>query len=576
MRVTDRNLTSVLEECSKHQTLAVDTETTGLEERDVPFALITATTHDTFYFDERVLPSFWANVAPLLADTSKTFVFQNAKFDMRMLATKGLPIHGSVVDIAIASRLLRNDQLVHSLDAQAKRLLGQEKDTTVAKYIKDFDLYETRTYPLGGTYKVPRYDRVPIEIMETYAQKDARLTFDLYELYMSRLDVDSLRVWNNENDLIKVFYKMERRGLLLNQEYTVAAREHEQVRLDTFKALYKSFTGVGFVNSAKSIQKALDIQLPTTAAGNPSLTDDVIEELMDRGIRAKELGFVRNIRTHDKRISTYYDNYLNFHSNGIIHPTMWQAGTRTGRISYSDPNLQNVPKEEDSEDRYVVRGCFMPRPGRRYVSFDYKQMEYRMAAAYANERTAIDAVMGGADFHQATADLVGITRKQAKTLNFAILYGAGDEKVAKMLGVSLQEARRLRLKYFMALHKIEKLIDDVISKGRGRGYVVNWFGRRLYADKEFAYALPNHLIQGGGADVVKVAMNRIDEEFPSLWMVLQVHDQLVFEMTDEELAHIPRIKQIMESVWTKNGMVLEVDVSWSDKSLAERDMQPWK
>ena len=194
-------------------------------------------------------------------------------------------------------------------------------------------------------------------------------------------------------------------------------------------------------------------------------------------------------------------------------------------------------------------------------------------AAYAKENTIIQRVMAGEDFHQVTADMFGVTRKIAKTLNFMILYGGGDQKLADMLGLHLTEARRLKLKYFLALPRVELFIDAVIRTGRTRGYVRNWLGRKLYAEHEFCYALPNHLIQGGGADVVKAAMVQIDKELPDIKMILQVHDQLVFDITPSQLHHVPRLKEIMESVWEKEGMKLEVDVSWSNKSLAERDMK---
>lgn len=572
MKVTPLNLTSVLETLQRETLLAVDTETTGLEETDVPFACIIATQYEVYYFDDRLV-DFWSAIAPLFENKDLMVVFQNAKFDMRMLGMKGITCHCRVTDIAVASRLLRNDHLKHNLDAQAMRVLDRRKDKRVEEFIKEHKLVEKRTSRLGDTYESPCYHKVPIELMEEYACLDARLTYDLYLEYMDRLDDGAKRVWANENDLIKVCFAMERRGLLLNKDYTQAARAHELQKHAEYLAEYKEKTGVAFVNSAKAIQKALGVELPKTGKGNPSLTDDIIEDLLPK---YPVLELVRNIRTHDKRISTYYNNYLNMYDkDGVVHPTMWQAGTRTGRFSYSDPNLQNIPKEEDSTDKYVVRGCFKPRPGTIYVSFDYKQMEYRMAAAYANEKKAIDAVMSGADFHQATADLVGITRKHAKTLNFAILYGAGNDKVARMLGMTTDEAQRLRYKYFMALPMIERFIDDVVRTGKARGSVLNWMGRRLYADKEFAYALPNHLIQGGGADIVKVAMVRIAEKFPELPMVLQVHDQLVFELTPGQLKYIPEIQALMESIWSLNGMTLGVDVSWSSESLAERDMHPW-
>ena len=193
-------------------------------------------------------------------------------------------------------------------------------------------------------------------------------------------------------------------------------------------------------------------------------------------------------------------------------------------------------------------------------------------AAYAREEAIIKRVMEGEDFHRVTAEIFGVSRKVAKTLNFAILYGAGEEKLANMLGVSRIEARRLKDRYFMALPKVERLVDQVIGTGRKRGYVINWLGRKLYAGFNFCYALPNHLIQGGGADAVKSAMVEIGEKFPQVMMVLQVHDQLVFDMPPEHYQYIPEIKAIMERQWEKNGMRLEVDVSWSARSFAERDM----
>ena len=339
--------------------------------------------------------------------------------------------------------------------------------------------------------------------------------------------------------------------------------------------------GCEFTDSAKAIQKHLSYQLPLTDANNPSLTDDVIDYILSAGGTTPRdstiLGLVREIRWFKKRINTYYESYLNRKdASGIIHPTMWQAGTRTGRFSYSDPNLQNMPKEEDSEEPFVVRGCFKPRDGYSFISLDYSQMEYRMLADYANEKDVIRRVMEGADFHQVTADMFGVSRKQAKTINFACLYGAGVDKLSTMLGTTKHEASRLRDRYFMALPNVERLIDDVISTGRSRGFVQNWYGRKMYAQKEFCYALPNHLIQGGGADVVKLAMIEVEKELrgSDIHMVLQVHDQLVFEYpTGMDNTKLKRVKEIMENTYVpRNGMKLTVDISESTTSLAERSM----
>lgn len=581
MLVTQEQFDSVIDILRYEPTLAIDTETTGLGETDLPFGVSIATKDQAYYFDERVTPDMWIGLQLV---RPSTFVLQNAKFDIRMLNSKRVDItkNSYCYDLTSLGRLVRNDHMKYGLDDQAKRMLGIAKDDRVKAYIKEHNLYRIRKDFFGEEIKEPQYDRVPIDLMAEYAAHDARITYDIYASYekiLAQSAAEVSAVFEQESDLIPVCYKMERHGLLLTKEYTLKAYYHEGQLLALSKASYQQMTGNEYTNSAKSIQKSLKWQLPLTDKGNPSLDDDVLEEIIVSGeSRDKEIAeTVRRIRLFDKRISTYYKSYLNLiDGQNIIHPAMWIAGTRTGRFSYSDPNLQNMPKEENSTDPYVIRGCFMPRPGRTYVSFDYSQMEYKMAVAYANQKDVIEQIQKGADFHKATADLVGIPRSQAKTLNFAVLYGAGIDKIATMLRCTKEEANRLKIKYYMALPKVEQLIDQVIATGRGRGYVKNWMGRRLYADKEFCYALPNHLIQSGGADVVKKAMVQIDREFPQLMMVLQVHDQLVFELTDEEMVHVPRIKEIMETAFPPmNGVSLTVDVSYSKVSLADRDMKKW-
>lgn len=583
MRVTPENLGEVLEHLAGQKILALDTETTGLSETDRPFAFIVADAASEYYFDERVIPwktpEYRQDFAPLFDSDQRLWILQNAKFDMRMMRSVGFEIGGTVCDIVVLARLVRNDHMLYSLDAQAKRYGWAKGQDKIKQYIKDHDLFEVRRDFFGVESKHPRYDKVPLELMEEYACLDSRLTFDLRAKYATQLPQASWPVVDNEARLTKVCFDMERRGLLLNKSYTMKARAYEMEKLSEAKEEYMQLTGVAFVNSAKSFQKWLGerYSLPQTDAGNPSLTDDVLETILESAtgdiVQAAKL--IQKIRHYDRRINTYYDGYLNaVDSKGIIHPTMWQAGTKTGRFSYSDPNLQNIPKEEKSAAPYVVRGCFMPRPGTVFVSFDYSQMEYRIMAAYANEEAIIKRVMAGEDFHAVAASLFGVERTPAKTINFAVLYGAGDEKLARMLGISIQEAKRLKLKYFMALPRVERLIDKIKSTGKARGYVTNWFGRNLYAAPEHVYALPNHLIQSGGADVVKVAMVRIAEEFPDIPMVLQVHDQLVFEVRPDQYIFLPRIKEIMEQAFpTMNGMSLKVDVEWSATSLACRDMK---
>lgn len=585
MLVQQNNLEEVLLSFNLLKNLSVDTETTGLEYFDLPFSFSIANASDTFNFDSRVIPDLWSNllVKELFLQKDRTWIFQNAKFDVKMLRRRGIEIAGKWIDIAVAARIVRNDYMgakPYSLASQARRH-GMEKDKAVDEYIKLNNCYEVRRDFFGEETKCPRFDYVPLDIMDRYAAKDARLTYDLYSLYIDQMDASDLILFKQECELTRVCFEMEEAGILVDKGFTTRALYGERSLIEEFKSLYHSLTGNEFVNSAKSAQKVLEYQLPRTEAGNPSLNDDVLEEILIKGSENDQniAKLIQKIRHHEKRVSTYFTSYLNsMDDRNLIHPTMWQAGTRTGRFSYSDPNLQNIPKDEDTDDHreeYPVRACFIPSQRNFFLSLDYSQMEYRMMAAYANEEDVIEGVMNGEDFHKRIADLVGIKRTQAKTLNFAILYGAGEEKIANMLGCTRLEARRLKYKYFMALPKVEKFIERVIATGRSRGYVVNWMGRKLYSDPEFCYALPNHLIQGGGADVVKKAMVDIRKNlnFNGPGMVLQIHDQLVFELTDKDIPSIPTIIHIMETAFPEmNGMSLRVDASWSAKSLAERDL----
>lgn len=574
--VTTHNISDVVASLSSSTVVSLDTETTGLDQHDLPFACILANDSEVFYFDDRVFPTFWSDPRfTTIMQTPRRWVYQNAKFDMMMLYRKDITPMGEHHDIAVQARIQRNDHMLYNLESQGKRIKDFKKDT-VKEYITKNKLYELRKNYFGEEYKQPQFDKVPLEIMQPYAEQDAMLTLKLYHHYNNLMDSEDQKVMEVERRLTPVLYQMETTGVRLSLSVTQRGYFYEKNILQDLVDRFESTTGVAYVNSAKSIQRSVTYPLPTTDKGNPSLTDDVIEDVLvsDASEKDKEiLRLVQEIRHYDKRISTYYESFLNkMHTNHTIHCNMNQSGTRTGRMSSSNPNLQNVPKEEDSTAQFVIRGCFVPRIGHVFVSFDYAQMEYRMMAAYANQTDIIEKVMNGVDFHQATADMFSVNRKTAKTLNFMILYGGGDAKLGAALGIVLAEARRLKLKYFMALPKVQDFVEQVIRTAKSRGYVKNWIGRKLHTLPEFAYAAPNHLIQGGGADVVKTAMVRIAEEIPQLKMILQVHDQLVFDMKPAEFHFIPRIKEIMESVWEMNGMKLTVDVSWSATSLAERDM----
>ena len=387
------------------------------------------------------------------------------------------------------------------------------------------------------------------------------------------------RVYENEMQLIKVCFDMEQRGILLDQKYTRQALMFEKGLLAQAKLDFQEETGESFKDSSKLFKQIFDARgdsYPVTEKGNPSFKADFLETL-----KTPVAKVINKIRHHEKRISTYYKPFLDFaDTDGAIHPNFRQAGTQTGRFSVNSPNLQNPPKEDSPEDEkniYFIRKCFVPRPGYVFVSVDYDQVEYRILMDYAGETKIIKDILDGGDVHQLVADQLGIDRKTAKTVNFSLLYGVGTTTLANNLNISVDRAKDLKYAYFQKLPKVRRLMRQVEQVALSRGYVKNWLGRRCHlTDRRFAYKMLNHLIQGGAADVIKRAMVELYPHFKGRQssMLLNIHDELLFEMHPDDFDLLQKIKDVMESMYAaKNGMLLTVGFDHSHLSWGYWDKQ---
>lgn len=382
-----------------------------------------------------------------------------------------------------------------------------------------------------------------------------------------------LSVYNNEMALIECIGAMEDRGICIDYKYVTEGLKYEQSEIERAKAAFKEETGYEYQDSPKFFKGLFDERgelYGRTDKGNASFAGDVLEKLNTPTAR-----LINRIRYHEKRAGTYWSSFLYYaDSDGILRATPNAAGTVTGRFSYRNPNLQNLPKEDEEEDKdkpYVIRGSFKPRQGHAFVSIDYSQQEYRLMLDYANERSLIKLVNEGMDVHEATAKMLGIPRKQAKTINFALLYGSGIATLAQMLGVTESEAKSLRERYFSKLPKVKEFIKAVMQRGSQNGFIRNWLGRRFWLNSfDFAYKLPNYLIQGSGADVVKRAMVETYKIAPIL---IQIHDEILYEIPERDFEKITLICDIMSSIYKpRNGLGLEVSVKHSFKSFANRDL----
>lgn len=586
-------------------TYAVDTETTGLRafHGDRLFSLIVANADESWYFnfqpypdltEEWVLPreETFALLRPFFENPANVFYLHNAKFDLVMLSKENVALAGKIYDTEVNGRLLYNRHLVYNLGHLAKEI-GLEKSEEVDEYIAAHKLFTWVKSPgKDKRAKWPHYDKVPHAIISRYGEKDGAITFKLGEHQRAELAKWNVTIPDGRLDklietearLVKTCFRMEQAGIKIDKDYCQKAYDFETARAQKLAAEFTALSGMEFLDSRLVLAKAFTAageKYPTTEKGNPSFTDEVLE-----GMTTPLASLLRQHRTATKRANTYFANYVYFaDENDRIHPNMRQAGTDTGRFSFSDPNLQNVPTEDTGD--FPVRRAFIPcGPEWILVAIDYEQMEYRLLLDYAGEREVIRQILeDGLDVHQATANAMQVERQSAKTLNFMLLYGGGAQKLADAIGVTLAEAERMKEKYFEALPLVRQFSKGVADRANTRGYVFNWAGRichfpwgmnpRTGKQDRFAYKAPNHVIQGGCADVVKIAMNGCDDYLQGKRsrMLLQVHDELLFGVHRSELDIVPHLRKIMESAYPARYLPLTCSVEWSDKSWGEGE--PW-
>lgn len=363
----------------------------------------------------------------------------NAIFDMHFLAKWGIEFACDIHCTQIMARVLRNDYQTYSLDSCVERELGKNKDDKVMAYIEEKHLWKWVSIP--GKEKRDKemwFDKVPFHIIQPYAELDAELCFELglkqeadFEKVRNESSLKSLdSVRENEMKLTKVCFEMEREGFLVDKEYCEKAITHEQARIDKALSEFASLTGKELTDSGDFLAPIFeDIGFPLgmTEKGNFEVQDAFLEATGHPIAKV-----IQEYRDANKRANTYFRNYLYYaDGEGRIHASMKQAGTKTGRFSYQNPNLQNVPKADDDTSLFPVRRAFVPEKNHVLVMIDYNQMEFRMMLDYAKQTDLIRKIQGGHDPHQATADLTKLTRKEAKCIaeGSLVLTDAGLVKI---------------------------------------------------------------------------------------------------------------------------------------------------
>jgi len=514
---------------------------------------------------------------PLYESDKIMKIGQNIKYDYEVLTRYGVTIQGKMFDTMIAHYLIQ-PELHHNMDYLAETLLGYQ---TIH--------IEELLGPKGKKQKNMR-DLSPADIYE-YAAEDADITLRLknvLEPRLKELGVEEL-FWNIEMPLVRVLADMELNGVCLDTEalqdtskiFNERMREYEQ---EIYKEAGEEFN----ISSPKQVGDILFGKLQImdkpkkTKTGQYVTSEEVLQSLENKSPIVRN---ILNYRGMKKLLSTYIDALPKLINprTGHIHTSFNQALTATGRLSSSDPNLQNIPVRTD--DGKEIRKCFIPEEGCLFFSADYSQIELRIMAHLSEDENMMEAFREGHDIHRATAakiwheDIDKVTdaqRKKAKQANFGIIYGITTYGLAQRMDISNAEAKDLIQDYFRTFPKVQAYMEHAKEVARAKGYAETLFHRRRYlADINSRNATVrgfaernaiNAPIQGTEADIIKVAMVRIWERFKKEGirskMILQVHDELNFSVYPEEREQVERIViEEMQNAYPLN-VPLIADAGW--------------
>ena len=519
-----------------------------------------------------------AQLKPILEDEQIKKIGQNIKYDLTVFANHGIEVQGVAFDTMLES-YTQNSTGRHNMDDLAERYLGHK---TIA--------FEE----IAGKGKNQlTFDKIALDVASEYAAEDADVTMKLHQTLLPELEKTPtlLKLFNEiEMPLVRVLSHIERNGVLIDpQKLLIQSQEIEQ-RLAEVEAEVHQAAGQEFnLASTKQLQEILfeKLGLPVkkkTPKGAPSTNEEVLEELAQEGHIVPKL--LIEHRGLSKLKSTYTDKLPQMINpkTGRVHTSYHQAVTATGRLSSSDPNLQNIPIRNEEGRR--IRQAFIAREGYKIVAADYSQIELRIMAHLAHDEGMLKAFAEGKDIHRSTAaEIFGVSleevtneqRRNAKAINFGLIYGMSEFGLSNQLGISRQEARTYMDAYFNRYPNVLQFMTDIKAKAAEQGYVETLLGRRLYLPeikssngmrrKAAERVAINAPMQGTAADIIKVAMIGIDKMIfgdENIKMIMQVHDELVFEVKAEKVDHYSQlIKAEMEKA-IKLHVPLIADVGVGD------------
>ncbi|HYQ37698.1 MAG TPA: DNA polymerase I, partial [Pseudomonas sp.] len=552
-----------LEKLQAAELFAFDTETTGLDAQQAelvgvsfavsPFeAAYVPLAHSYMGVPEQLdRAAVLAALKPLLEDPGKAKVGQHAKYDMNILARYGIEVRGVAFDTMLESYVLDSTATRHDMDSLALKYLGQST-------VKFEDI-------AGKGAKQLTFDQIALEQAGPYAAEDADVTLRLHHTLWDKLQaVPALaRVLREiEMPLVPVLARIERHGALvdakrLGEQSVELGEKMQQLERQAFELAGEEFNLASPKQLGAILYDKLGLPiLSKTAKGQPSTAESVLAELAEMDYALPQV--LMQYRSVSKLKSTYTDKLpeqINPRT-GRIHTSYHQAVTATGRLSSSDPNLQNIPIRTAEGRR--IRQAFVAAPGYRLVAADYSQIELRIMAHLAQDAGLLDAFRHGRDVHRATAaEVFGVEleqvsseqRRRAKAINFGLIYGMSAFGLAKQIGVERKEAQAYIERYFARYPGVLAYMERTRAQAAEQGFVETLFGRRLYLPeihskngamrKAAERTAINAPMQGTAADIIKRAMVTVDawlqESGLDARMILQVHDELVLEVREDQV-----------------------------------------
>ena len=580
--LTKKEFEALLDRLSRAEVTAIDTETTSLNymQAEIVGISVAIVSNEAYYIPlmheydgvpnqldrEYVLQK----LKPWLEDKEAKKIGHNLKYDSHIFANHGIELNGTDFDSMLESYVLNSTATRHNLNAVAKRYLNL--DTTSYEDVA------------GKGAKQIGFNQVNLEDAIHYAAEDADVSFQLHQtLHPKLMEINSLaKLYTDiEAPLLKVLQTIERNGVLIDESMLQKQSDQFAITLKELESKAHSLAGAEFnLNSPKQLQEILydKLSLPIlkkTPKGQPSTAESVLQRL------AEDFPIVQtilNYRTTAKLKTTYTDKLplMVNQDTGRVHTSYHQAVTATGRLSSSDPNLQNIPIRTVEGRR--IRQAFIAPKGFQILAADYSQIELRIMAHNSQDPGLLDAFQAGLDIHQATAaeifavDLQSVSaeqRRSAKAINFGLIYGMSAFGLTRQLGITRGDAQEYIELYFARYPKVKEYMDAIRNQARESGFVETVFGRRLYLPdidsrnyqrRQYAErSAINAPMQGTAADIIKKAMidleQRLVAESINAKIIMQVHDELVLEVEDSSVG------AVSEFVTEAMGKAADLDVA---------------